>query len=49
MGVANENSHLQPAQIDFQTRGKHSIVLRPLFAVGGFSTDQMATVKPLMI
>lgn len=49
MGAANENSHLQPTQIDFQTRGKHSISLRPLFAVRGFNTDQMATVRPLMI
>lgn len=49
MGVANENSHLRPTQIDFQTRGKHSISLRPLFAVRGFNTDQMATVRPLMI
>lgn len=36
-------------QIDFQTRGKHSSLLCPMFTDGGFNTDQMATLKPLMI
>lgn len=36
-------------RIDFQMRGKHSSLLCPVFSVGGFNTDQMATLKPLMI
>lgn len=45
----NENSHPTHTQIDFQTRGKHSSLLRPVFSVSGFDTDQMATLKPLMM
>jgi len=37
------------AQIDFQTRGKHSSLLCQMFSVGGFNTDQMATPNSLMI
>lgn len=36
-------------QIDFQTRGKHSGLLCSVFTDGGFNTDQMAMLKPLMI
>lgn len=46
MKIAHTPTHVQ---IDFQTRGKHSSLLCPMFLVGGFNTDQMATLKPLMI
>lgn len=36
-------------QIDFQMRGKHGSLLRLVFSVSGFNTDQMAMLKPLMI
>lgn len=45
----NENSRPTHAQIDFQTRGEHGSLLCPVFSVGGFDTDQMATLKPLMM
>uniref|UniRef100_A0AAV2JPA5 Uncharacterized protein n=1 Tax=Knipowitschia caucasica TaxID=637954 RepID=A0AAV2JPA5_KNICA len=36
-------------QIDFQTRGEHGLVRRPVFVLHGSDTDQMAVLKSLMM
>lgn len=41
---------IQPTRRLISRRGrKHGSLLCPVFSVGGFDTDQMATLKPLMM